>query len=316
MNHELRPHQMGIYRILNCMNGKNYVGSAVSIKGRFAVHICELRSGKHHSIKLQRSWNKHGEDAFKFEVLEFCEKKELLIEREQFWIDDLNSFVGGYNANPRAGSALGRKQSVETKAKLSEIVRKQFSDPRSREEMSARSRAYFSIPENRKKLGEAIKAAHAAKSPEEKEKLRQMRAALMTSEMREKIRAGKLGKKPSEEARRNLSLGRIGIIQSEATKAKRRATLMGHCVSNETRKKIRQENLGWQPTEQQRLKHLIAVRKNHRRGFTHSPETRARISAARIGKQKGVPKSSETRERMRIAALRRYRGENYNEVVL
>lgn len=48
----------GIYEIVNTINGKRYVGSAVSLKRRWVDHRRDLRAGKHHSRHLQNAWAK------------------------------------------------------------------------------------------------------------------------------------------------------------------------------------------------------------------------------------------------------------------
>ena len=106
----------GIYKITNTVTGKFYIGSAVNIKSRWADHRSRLGANKHHNRHLQNSWNKHGEDSFTFEVLEYCEK-ERLIEREQFYIDNEKP---AYNISPTAGNSLGVKRTDETKRKMSE----------------------------------------------------------------------------------------------------------------------------------------------------------------------------------------------------
>lgn len=109
----------GIYKIENLINGKVYVGSAVNFKARVNLHIHRLRLKKHHSCKLQNSWNKYGEENFKFEIIELCEKDKL-IEREQYYIDLYDSFNKGYNCNPKAGSNIGKKLTDEQKQKISQ----------------------------------------------------------------------------------------------------------------------------------------------------------------------------------------------------
>lgn len=111
----------GIYAIRHMESGKVYVGSAVNLKRRWANHRASLRSGVSRSKYLQRAWNKHGEDAFSFDVLEFVENKADLIAREQAWIDALivNGKLGGYNTSQTAGSCLGVKHSEETRARMS-----------------------------------------------------------------------------------------------------------------------------------------------------------------------------------------------------
>jgi group I intron endonuclease len=81
-----------------------------------------LRLGTHQNKKLQNSWNKHGASAFVFSVLEDNVHSELLLLREQYWIDLHNCVENGYNVNPIAGSSRGTKRgprSEETKAKIS-----------------------------------------------------------------------------------------------------------------------------------------------------------------------------------------------------
>ena len=107
----------GIYKIVNLVNDKVYVGSAVNAENRWYKHKSRLRLNKHHSIKLQNSWNKYGFNNFKFEIIEEC-NQEKLIEREQYYIDSYDSYNNGYNCNPMAGSSLGRKCSYETKIKI------------------------------------------------------------------------------------------------------------------------------------------------------------------------------------------------------
>jgi group I intron endonuclease len=72
----------GIYQILNKVNGKSYVGSAVNIKKRWAVHRHTLRNNKN-SPHLQKAWNKYGEESFEFNVLEYVPNVEWLLEIEQ-----------------------------------------------------------------------------------------------------------------------------------------------------------------------------------------------------------------------------------------
>lgn len=93
----------GIYKIENVTNGKLYIGSSVDIYRRWKEHTTSLNNNKHHSPHLQYSWNKHGKDNFKFEIIEICCEDELLV-REQYYIDSLNVLDEkfGYNTAPYA----------------------------------------------------------------------------------------------------------------------------------------------------------------------------------------------------------------------
>lgn len=93
----------GIYKITNTVNGKFYIGSAVDFKRRWNVHRCQLRQGRHHSPHLQRAWDKLGENAFEFSVIE-CVEKDSLLQVEQQYLDKLKPFDGhvGYNISEKA----------------------------------------------------------------------------------------------------------------------------------------------------------------------------------------------------------------------
>lgn len=82
----------GIYKIINKVNGKYYVGSSENIvcekSGRFKRHKKDLRKGNHHSIHLQRAWNKYSEQNFDFTVVEqFAGTAEMLLNLEQKYLD-------------------------------------------------------------------------------------------------------------------------------------------------------------------------------------------------------------------------------------
>ena len=110
--------------ILNTINGKCYIGSAVDLFNRWSSHKKSLFKGNHHSILLQRSWDKHGPDYFQFTIIEVIKDKNKLTETEQLWINSTKSFKPefGYNIYSIAGSPLGTKRkpmSDETKKRIS-----------------------------------------------------------------------------------------------------------------------------------------------------------------------------------------------------
>ncbi len=114
------PCLTGVYRIRNKRNGKVYIGSTgKTFKGRWVIHLCELRQGIHVNRHLQSAWNKYGEVSFAFEVVEECRPKYCL-RLEQYWMDKTKAADSryGYNILPIAGSPLGTKQTPETIAKV------------------------------------------------------------------------------------------------------------------------------------------------------------------------------------------------------
>lgn len=108
----------GVYQIRNLKNNKIYVGSSHNLLKRKYDHFYTLRHNIHGNRYLQNSFNIHGEENFVFEVIEFCEEKDLL-NVEQYWLDKLNTLNKdkGYNIKPQAD---GSRMAEETKIKLSE----------------------------------------------------------------------------------------------------------------------------------------------------------------------------------------------------
>ena len=76
----------GIYKIINVVNNKFYVGSAVDLKRRKTRHFSELRTNKHNNKHLQAAWNKYGESAFIFVVVEEAEETVNILDLENVWL--------------------------------------------------------------------------------------------------------------------------------------------------------------------------------------------------------------------------------------
>lgn len=94
----MNKHISGIYSITNLVNGKRYIGKSLAIHYRWTRHRRELRKQEHYNSFLQRAWDKYGEENFKFEVVEKCEK-ECLCEREIHWIKEFKTLGQDYGYN-------------------------------------------------------------------------------------------------------------------------------------------------------------------------------------------------------------------------
>lgn len=110
----------GIYKILNKINSKFYIGSAIDFTLRWAQHKYLLRLNEHDSSLLQNAWNKYGEENFEFIILERCSIEDTL-KREQHWLDETKCYDReiGYNFRKNAHSNLGAKWTQEHKDKIS-----------------------------------------------------------------------------------------------------------------------------------------------------------------------------------------------------
>ncbi len=107
-----------VYCITNTKSDKVYIGSSTSVKERFYYHRYRLKRGDHTNIHLQRSWNKHGADAFEFEVIQDGIPNESLVEVEQLYLDANDNL---FNINPVAGRP---PHTPETRARMSAAAKK------------------------------------------------------------------------------------------------------------------------------------------------------------------------------------------------
>lgn len=156
-------HTPSVYQIRHIESGKVYVGSTNDPRERCYEHQRLLRNGTHFSRRLQHAWNKHGESAFVFEIIEAVLFVEDLTVREQYWMDSLRATDSayGYNHLPKAGSVLGIKRSDATRAKIAANAKARNADPEVRAANAARANAQFADPSARAAARERTNAQFA-----------------------------------------------------------------------------------------------------------------------------------------------------------
>lgn len=118
----------GIYIWTHIESGKRYVGSAVDLSKRFKTYFTEnvLNQGRNLNSYINRALLQHGYSAFSLAIIEYIdttdldkkEARELILSREQFYIDSLSP---EYNILLTAGSSLGYIHREESIALMSEI---------------------------------------------------------------------------------------------------------------------------------------------------------------------------------------------------
>jgi group I intron endonuclease len=113
---------MHIYRILNTINGKSYIGlDSSSSHRRWTQHRADYKKPDQYEKPLYRAMRKYGVENFAYEVLEECEF-DLLPLREQHWIAALDSTIHGNGYNLTRGGETSSYEflSEETKARIVE----------------------------------------------------------------------------------------------------------------------------------------------------------------------------------------------------
>lgn len=104
-----------IYSIRCKITNKQYIGSALNHIKRRREHFYNLKNNKHSNKKLQNAFNKYGYNCFEFKIIEIVGDENILLEREQWYINQLKPI---YNICKIAGSSFGLKRSQETKDKI------------------------------------------------------------------------------------------------------------------------------------------------------------------------------------------------------
>lgn len=149
----------GVYKLTNLINNRIYIGSAKRFKERWKQHHYALKNNKHSNKFLQADYNKCGEDAFKFEVLEVIsgEKQDRLLIEEKYILQFFDKGENCYNLCNRAISREGTKSNnpLSTKEKMSISMKKAWG------RMSE---------ETKQKRNELIRVAHT--TPEAKERIK------------------------------------------------------------------------------------------------------------------------------------------------
>ena len=88
----------GIYKLTNIKTEQCYIGQSVDIATRWKAHVkCGLGIDSPQSNKLYKAMQKDGVWNFTFELLEEC-PKELLNQKEKFWIELYQANNFGYNS--------------------------------------------------------------------------------------------------------------------------------------------------------------------------------------------------------------------------
>lgn len=145
----------GIYCIKNKTNNKLYVGSSRNLDRRKNDHFSALRNNRHYNKYLQRAWNKHGEENFEFQILEYC-SESLLLTIEQCYLDTYRKDL--YNLEVRAGkppSQEGKTATKETREKLRKVWLGRKHKESTKKILSAQKKGKKFSEEHKKKLSEA-----------------------------------------------------------------------------------------------------------------------------------------------------------------
>ena len=110
-----------IYRIVNQINGKVYIGFDSSWPKRKQSHRYHTKNRNQH---IYRAFKKYGWNNFVWDVIyQSSDGEHCLNVMEPYFIKEYNSFHTGYNETHGGEGTLGRQTKIETKNKISNSLK-------------------------------------------------------------------------------------------------------------------------------------------------------------------------------------------------
>lgn len=232
-----------IYVIKNIKNNKFYVGSTLNITKRKHRHFYELKYQRHHSIYLQRAYNKYGKNSFVFMIKkEYHDIPELKLRNiEERYINFCLQYACLYNVSKKAcgGDMISyHPNNKEFRELQSRIVKKRYEKRSEKEKIEdslnmigEKNPNYGKLWNNDQKLKQSnrLKKYYKTHKPPlkgktfeqiyglEEAKIKKKNLSLISSERIGK-KNGFYGKKHSEETKKILSEKKKGHLPTNPKK--------------------------------------------------------------------------------------------------
>jgi group I intron endonuclease len=179
----------GIYKIVNIINNKIYIGQSSKLNVRKVEHFYKLRKGIHRNPHLQNAFNKYGEENFIFEVILYCELDELDYYEQNL----VDLWKPEYNIKKKCvNSMLGTKLSEQTK-----------------EKMSKSKMGHLTSEETKRKISESNIGKIMSEEAKNKMSLSKM-GTITSEETKKKLSDASMGVKKSEEHKKHISESKMG----------------------------------------------------------------------------------------------------------
>lgn len=226
---------MYIYLIRNKINQKYYVGQTIqAVEKRWKDHISAAKSAlSKYNTYLSRAIRKYGEENFIVETLCECPDLDALDKCEIFFIEFLGSSKVSIGYNMTLGGREGSFPTPESIEKISNALKGHVLSEETKRKISEAHKGKKLSEEHKKKISEFMKTRPPTKlTPEGRARMiASKKDFVFTEEHRRKIsehhkgrpRPDLVGKSPSEETRRKLSLATKGIPKGPYTEEHRQA---------------------------------------------------------------------------------------------
>jgi len=210
---------VAIYKIVNALNGKMYIGQSVNPAYRAKRHFWK-NSG---CVKLRHAVEKYGRDSFSFSVLCWCDNKTDANEVEELLIAIGNTRVDGYNITPGGfGTGAGKDNPFFGKSHTDELKAK-LSKSKLGKPMAMATREKIAKANRNRTMSEDTKAKLRARAKSElcsERTAAANKARVWSEESKAKLVAYNTGRKMSEEAKAKIAAANKARVWTAESKAK------------------------------------------------------------------------------------------------
>lgn len=156
-----------VYRIVNLINDKVYIGRSKDAKKRFKSHEYTANGGR--GYKLHAAIRKYGILNFKMDILTSHDNIEDCVKKEEYFIKIHSSYKNGYNSSRGGFGELRSEESYKTQSDnmkgrvFSEEHKKNISKSMSGRKLSLDTRLNMIKPLNRDQWNKGKKLSEAQK---------------------------------------------------------------------------------------------------------------------------------------------------------
>lgn len=136
-----------VYRILNKVNGKMYIGQSINFSRRKYEHTYDLKMNKHTNPCLQEDYNKYGKQNFIYEILEDNISDIDLLYKETYWMN----YYGGIESS----EIYNEQDIVSHNEEYNSKIRGFIHNEETRKKMSKSHQGHLHTLEEKQKIAEA-----------------------------------------------------------------------------------------------------------------------------------------------------------------
>lgn len=210
---------VAIYKIVNALNGRMYIGQSINPARRIQRHFWKQNG----CVKLKHALEKYGKEHFYSSVIYWCEDKKDANDVEELLIALCDTRNNGYNITPGGNGTgegkdnpfFGKRHSAELKAHWSASKRGSVMPDSTRKKIAEAAKKRVTSEATKAKLREIPKSDLCRQKTAEANKAR-----VWTDAAREKLATYTRGKPMTEETKAKVIAANKARVWSDESRAK------------------------------------------------------------------------------------------------